>query len=60
MEINKIYNEDCFTTMDNMIKSNIKVNNIITSPFYNTSRGSKCHISQKKVETITKEDMIYI
>ena len=47
MEINKIYNEDCFTTMDNMIKSNIKVNNIITSPFYNTSRGSKCHISQK-------------
>lgn len=47
MELNKIYNEDCFITMDRMIKENIKVDNIITSPFYNTCRSSKCHLSQK-------------
>ena len=45
--INKIFNEDCFVTMDRMIEKNIKVNNIITSPFYNTSRSSKCHNTQK-------------
>ena len=45
--INKIFNEDCFVTMDRMIEKNIKVNNIITSPFYNTSRGSKYHNTQK-------------
>lgn len=47
MEINKIYNEDCFITMNNMINDNIKVDNILTSPFYNTSRSSKCHNTQK-------------
>ena len=35
-ELNKIYCEDCMVTMDRMIKENIKVNNIITSPPYNT------------------------
>ena len=45
--INKIFNEDCFVTMDRIIEKNIKVNNIITSPFYNTSRSSKCHNTQK-------------
>ena len=45
--INKIFAEDCFITMNNMIEKNIKVNNIITSPFYNTGRGSKCHKTQK-------------
>ena len=36
--INKIYNEDCFITMDNIIKENIKINGVLTSPPYNTSR----------------------
>lgn len=47
MEINKIYNEDCFDTMKKMQECNLKVNNIITSPFYNTGRGSNCHKTQK-------------
>lgn len=51
MKINKVYNEDCFVTMDNMIKEGIKVNNIITSPFYNTGRGSKYHNTEKARET---------
>lgn len=51
MEINKIYNEDCLITINNMIKNNIKVDNIITSPFYNTCRGSKYHNSEHARET---------
>lgn len=47
MEINKIYNEDCFKTMERMITQGIKVENIITSPFYNTSRGRAYHKTQK-------------
>ena len=47
MEINKIYNEDCFETMKRMIEEGLKVDNILTSPFYNTCRSSKCHITQK-------------
>ena len=47
MEINKIYVEDCMITMDRMIKEGVKVNNVITSPFYNTGRGSSCHKTQK-------------
>ena len=47
MELNKIYVEDCFVTMERMVKDNVKVDNIITSPFYNTGRGSKCHKTQK-------------
>lgn len=38
MELNKIYNEDCFTTMDSMINCNTYCTNIITSPPYNTGR----------------------
>ena len=45
--INKIFNENCLLTMKRMISNNIKVDNIITSPFYNTGRGSKCHKTQK-------------
>ena len=38
-ELNRIYNEDCFKTMDNMVSGNIKVDTILTSPPYNmTSR----------------------
>ena len=36
MDINKIYNEDCFTTMQNMIKDKQKVDIILTSPPYCT------------------------
>lgn len=36
MELNKIYNEDCFVTMDRM--SNELCSNILTSPFYNTNK----------------------
>lgn len=39
MEINKIFNEDCFLTMDRALLHN-NVNTIITSPPYNTSRAS--------------------
>lgn len=38
VEINKIYQEDCFNTMKNMVLDNIKVNAILTSPPYNTCR----------------------
>ena len=46
----KIFNEDCFITMDKLLKNDIKVDNIITSPFYNTGRGSKCHNSEKSLK----------
>lgn len=47
MEINKIYNENCFDTIEKMQGSNHKIDVIITSPPYNmTSRkggyGDKC------------------
>ena len=34
----KIFNEDCFSTMDKMIKHNQKVDVVLTSPPYNTGR----------------------
>lgn len=36
MELNKIYNEDCFITMDRMPIGMLSV--ILTSPFYNTNK----------------------
>lgn len=36
MEINKIYNQDCFETMNNMVKDNQKIDVILTSPPYCT------------------------
>lgn len=53
MKINTIYNEDCFVTMQRMIKEGIKVDNIITSPFYNTNRGSEYHNTKKAREQHT-------
>ena len=47
MELNKIYCEDCFVTMERMIDEGIKVDNVITSPFYNTCRSSKYHNTEK-------------
>lgn len=40
MEINKIYNEDCFVTMNRMVNDECYVDNILTSPFYNTNKKS--------------------
>jgi DNA modification methylase len=47
MEINKIYNEDCFYTMSNIDK---KVDSIITSPPYNTSRCTNSERALKENE----------
>lgn len=44
---NQIFNEDCRQTIQKMIQQGYKVDNIITSPFYNTGRSSQCHTSQK-------------
>lgn len=50
MDINRIYCEDCFITMDRMIEEGITIDNVITSPFYNTGRGSKYHATEKSRE----------
>lgn len=39
--INKIYNESCFITMQNMLKNNVKCDLVMTSPPYNNSRNIK-------------------
>lgn len=44
---NQIFNEDCRQTIQKMIQQGYKIDNIITSPFYNTGRSSQCHTSQK-------------
>lgn len=46
-EINKIYCEDCFNTIERMKENNYLIDNVITSPFYNSGRSSKCHTSEK-------------
>ena len=38
IDLNNIYNEDCFKTMDNIKNSGNKVDIILTSPPYNTSK----------------------
>ena len=38
---NKIYNEDCMNTLDRMIENGVKIDGVITSPFYNTNREKK-------------------
>ena len=38
MELNKIYNEDCFLTMQRMIDEGVKVDSILTSPPYNMTK----------------------
>ena len=47
MFTNKIFNEDCFITMDNMIHNKFFVDCILTSPPYNTARKGKVHNSEK-------------
>lgn len=38
VELNKIYNEDCFQTIKRMKEENVKINAVLTSPPYNTGR----------------------
>lgn len=40
MELNKIYNEDCFDTMRNMTSSNLKIDVVLTSPPYFNAKDS--------------------
>jgi len=47
VEINKIYNEDCFETMRKMDMENIKVDLVLTSPPYNTGRLTQ---TQKSID----------
>lgn len=42
LELNRIYNEDCFSTIYKMRENNVKVNVVLTSPPYNTSTGVNC------------------
>lgn len=44
MEINKIYNIDCFAGMRQMIKQRLKVDAIITDPPYGTIKGIESHL----------------
>lgn len=48
--VNKFNNGDCFEVLDNMISSKVKVDNVITSPPYNTARHSKYHFSEKAIK----------
>ena len=57
MELNKVYAEDCFVTMEKMIEEGIKVNNIITSPFYNTCRATSYHKTQKSRDNYEGRDV---
>lgn len=41
MFLNQIFNEDCFETMNKMIDNKFKVDLILTSPPYNTSRKGR-------------------
>ena len=47
MRLNHFYNEDCFNTMDNMIKEDFQVDAILTSPPYNTARVGNSYMTQK-------------
>ena len=48
MEVNKIYNQDCFDTMLNLINDNQKVNVILTSPPYCTPNDDARHYTTDK------------
>lgn len=52
-----LFNEDCFNTMENMAKNDVKVDIILTSPPYNTSRTVK---TERAMETYNNRYDIYI
>lgn len=45
--MNRIFNEECFVTLDNMIGADYKIDLVMTSPFYNTGRGTASHTSER-------------
>lgn len=46
----KIFNEDCFKTMERFVTENVKVNIILSSPPYNTGRSSVSEKLRKNYE----------
>lgn len=52
-----LYNEDCFLTMENIVKEHKKVDVILTSPPYNTARTVK---TQKAMDTYNNRYDIYL
>ena len=48
MELNKIYNEDCFDTMQRMVSNKQKVNIILTSPPYCTPNDDASKYSESR------------
>lgn len=48
MELNKIYNEDCFVTMSNMVKDQQKVDIVLTSPPYCTPNDDARKYSESR------------
>ncbi len=53
----KIFNEDCFITMSNMINNNIMVDIVLTSPPYNNCRNVK---TKKALDTYNNKYDIYV
>ena len=53
-ELNRIYNEDCFITMDTMVKNNVTVDLILTSPPYNTGRNNCNDIYATRYDVYTE------
>lgn len=58
----KIFNEDCRITMKKLIEDDVKVDNIITSPFYNTGKSSSAidHHNRYDVHMDNLSDEEYI
>lgn len=55
MEINKIYNEDCFVTIKRMMEDGIKCDLVLTSPPYNTGKS----VSGKNIKSVKNFDARY-
>lgn len=62
MELNKIYNEDCIATMENLVVNNDKVDCVITSPPYNMTKrkGGYADSGRYDVYTDWKPEEEYI
>lgn len=62
LELNKIYNEDCINFMNNMQKEGCKVDIVLTSPPYNTSRVGRKDIYSTRYDGFldNKTDEEYI
>lgn len=62
MELNRIYNEDCIATMENLVVNNDKVDCVITSPPYNMTKrkGGYADSGRYDVYTDWKPEEEYI